>query len=237
MFLCGFSANTIKNLHCDGNLTGSQNTPGVWLPQSSGAIIASPNADGYDAWKDRYTYGTVIGSKITVVCKSINQPVGDTEPALVFLHKTGSDSPGTVLSTTSGAEAVNALPYVTKSLLMTSNVSTGVKLTQGYSARKFEGAKTVIGNDSYKFAMDPYVKPEAETSWILGICNARGHANQPNVSQAHGNCTSPCMVQVKIEYIVCLTEPKTAINPPPAPGGMMPVGGGGASGADFPMHD
>lgn len=223
MMLVGFAANTIKSLHCDGNLTGSANVTGVWRVQTSGGtdgIITSPNAQGYDEWKDRYTYATVIGSKITVSAKTVMSTEHRHEPTLMFLHKTGSDEPGTIFNISNGAEHVNDKAYISKALIMSSNVSTGATIKMGYSAKKFEGKRNIVNAADYRLSMYPYAKPEEESSWILGFCNARGTDSQPLIQNTGANSTTELLIQVKIEYIVVLTEPKTGYNPPPAPGGM-----------------
>ena len=227
MMLIGFSANTVSSIHANGMLAGNANVNFMWRMQSAGGvngINTTPDAAGYDEWKDRYTYGTVIGSKITVAAKTTTQAQGEHEPLLMFIHKTGTESPETVFATSSGADNVNDKAYVSKALIMASNVSTGATIKQGYSGRKFEGVGgSIINKNDYRFAMHPYQAPEEESTWILGFVNARGRDRAPLVGPTPGvagaNLTPQLLVQVKIEYIVVMSEPKTGYNPPPMPGG------------------
>lgn len=228
MMLIGFSANTVSSIHCNAMLAGNSNVNLMWQMQSPGGvhgINSTPDAAGFTEWKDRYTYGTVIGSKITVSAKTTTQAQGEHEPLLMFIHKTGTESPQNVFSTSSGADNVNDKAYISKALIMSSNVSTGATIKQGYSGRKFEGVSgSIINKESYRFAFHPYEAPEEESSWILGFCNARGRDRQPIVGPTPGvagaNLTPGLLVQVKIEYIVVMSEPKTGYNPPPMPPGV-----------------
>lgn len=222
----GFCANSIHHLYCDGNLTGQQGhfstIPQIVQSQKQDGL--APSADGYEQWKSRYNRGYVIGSKITISAKTIAGIQGQTEPGMLFLHKTSHANVQDAFDPMKGSEQLQTKPYVCKALIMPSNVSTGATLKMGYSAKKFEGAKSIVGNDEYAISMFPYAKPKEETSFIIGYCNAKGLGVQPGVTQGSGNHYTPeIILQVKVEYIVALAEPNTAENPPPAPVGAMLV--------------
>lgn len=224
MFLCGFNCNSIGDLYARGFLDGSQNYTGTWSAQDSQGPGASVDAAGFAAWQDRYTKFTVTGAKITILVKTEYHQSGYNEPCLVFLHKTGDDTPSAVLSTLSGAQNVNDLPFVTKAHIMASNLSTGVKLSQTYKPGAFEGVKgSVIGNSEYEGDMSPFQQPAVNTNWIFGICNAKGSTNQPVIGETvtpAAGLTPKLLVQVKVEYDVALTEPTTVTQPAPAPPGV-----------------
>lgn len=224
MTLIGFNCNSPGDLHARGRLDGSANITGMWTSQKpSAAPGGNPDAEGLAHWQDRYEYFCVTKAKITIMIKTEYHAGGMVEPTLVFLHKSGQNDPENVLSTASGAEAVNLLPYVTKAHIMGSNLSTGVKLEQTYTAGRFEGVKgSVVGIEEYKGGMSPFTQPVADTNWIFGICNAKGSINQPTITAGGGNdnMTPKLLVQVKIEYEVSLTEPTTQNQPAPQPAGL-----------------
>lgn len=232
MQLIGFSCNQISDIHANGHLYGAT-VGNVWMPQNHVTPVQNIDSKGYIEWRERYKYGTVIGSKITVTAKTIaasGAGGGGIEPTLMFLHKTGSVAPQNVFNAaTQGAEDVNVKPYVAKAHILSSNVTTGAKLTMGYSAKKFEGVKGhIIGNLGYREVLGKasapasHAPPAEQSTWILGFCNARGVHHTPTIA---ASSTPPLLVQVKIEYIVALTEPRTTTNPDPMPAGMMPVPG------------
>ena len=213
-FRIGFNANSIVSLFARDNMRGNASPAGLWTAQNSlhsPSGGTEPNVYGWNFWKDRYRKFTVLGSKITVVAKTVLFQSGMAEPTLVFLHKTGSDTPSAIFGTVTGAEDVNKHPCVTKAHLMSSNVSTGCTLTQSYSAREFEGLKDPEDNDDCQGGTTPVVQPHIQTTYILGICNSRGRVNQPNVTLGSPviGATPPLQIQVKLEYIVLMQEPDT----------------------------
>jgi len=123
---------------------------------------------------------------------------------------------GVPLAMTDGANDVNKLPFTTRAIVCASNVTTGAKLSMNYSAKRFEGTKAPVGQEEYTGNFKTGDQPSEVTNFIFGVCNAKGDA-APNVHiNSGGNdqagptaaYTSDLLIQVKVEYIVVLTEPR-----------------------------
>jgi hypothetical protein len=191
---------------------GSQNQPSTWQAQdpaySPGAGVV--NADGYNDWHERFQQFCVLGSKIQVTFQP-SQAAHDAQGRSVI-------APTTAYITLSGAlnqigpltamKDIVKLPYMKRAQIMGNNVdSSGIRLHQFYSAKRFEGVKDVLDNNQLKghFSNDSSnpAQPNEKSYYNIGLVpttatslGGTGHRPQPQG-----------IFRVKVEYIVKLTEP------------------------------
>lgn len=198
---------------------GSQNQPGTWLPQddveypvTAGHIV---NADGWDAWRERFQHFTVIGSKLQVTYQPTQLSVVDTAgtangtvaqaPSTLYITLSGVANQ---ISNTTAMRAIVNLPYLKRGAIH-SNVQgqNGKRLYSFYSAKKFEGVKDVIDNQQLRGrflnSFGSANQVSEQSFFNVGIC--------PTVENTLGGSSDKKppggIIMLKVEYIVKLTEP------------------------------
>ncbi len=168
------------------------------VPTAYGPGVDNVVADGYTEWTNRYQHFTVFGSKISVTC----QPYGNVKgtPGLVVLNLSGVA--GGVSNVTTAGQ-LNILPYTKRGQLYNNGAnSTGSRLYNTYSTKKYEGVKDVDDNSQLRgrFGNDfgspgPPGEQSFHNLWIGPVL--------PTATEA----LSPQVLRLKVEYIVKLSEP------------------------------
>lgn len=198
-----FRANSIYNSHMPSSAIAGQ-----WLSQdpakysnliSDGVV---QDAEGYNEWKDRYQHFCVLGSKI----QSTFEPATTGQASVHFHHLSGIT--GSITKDTQMKD-INELPYTYRNSIMATTVqrgNTGSRMSQQYSAKKFEGVSNVNDNSnlrgSFSTASSPTGSPPGEQSFFyVGVApTTQKPATSPNQ-------TPSGVMRVKIEYICMLKEP------------------------------
>ena len=201
---------------------GGLNAPNTWNPQDPvkyGPSVQVTNADGWDEWYQRYFHFTVVGSKITVTFEptginNASATATNAVPCAVYIVKGGAN---TSISTGTEMSAINKLPYLKKAHITPQNstfgtagsatyrstTQSGVSMSMGYSAKRFEGVKDVRDNEQLKGAMggNPAI-PTENSYFTVGLRNiiASGAATDSMISG---------VMSIKVEYITLLSEPTT----------------------------
>ena len=136
-------ANSIFDIYQQAGVAGEV------ISQSSTAYgpgVDNVVADGWAEWTNRFQHFTVFGSKISATC----QPYGDTKgtPGLIMLNLSGVA--GGVTNATSAAQ-LNILPYTKRGQLYNNGSnSTGSRVYNFYSTKKYEGVKDVSDNSQLR---------------------------------------------------------------------------------------
>ncbi|AXQ66189.1 MAG: putative capsid protein [Circoviridae sp.] len=200
--LC-FRANSIYNSHLPTSAIAGQ-----WLsqdPTKYSNLIADnvvQSADGYSEWKDRYQHFCVLGSKI----QSTFEPSTTGQASVHFHHLSGIVN---TITKDTEMKDINKLPYIFRNSIMATTVqrgNTGSRMSQQYSAKKFEGVSNVNDNSnlrgSFATASSPQGSPPGEQSFFyVGVApTTQKPATSPNQ-------TPSGVVRIKIEYICMLKEP------------------------------
>jgi len=200
--LC-FRANSIYNSHVPTSAISGQ-----WLSQDPAKysnLIADgvvQSADGYNEWKDRYQHFCVLGSKI----QSTFEPATTGQASVHFHHLSGIVN---TITKDTQMKDINMLPYTFRNSIMATTVqrgNTGSRMSQQYSAKKFEGVSNVNDNSnlrgSFATASSPAGSPPGEQSFFyVGVApTTQKPATSPNQ-------TPSGVVRIKIEYICMLKEP------------------------------
>jgi len=204
-------ANSIYNiLQQDG---GVQST-GTWFPQdpayAPGQVV---NAEGYNQWKDRFQHFCVLGSQIKanfIPLNQDNETHREQEEATVYITLAGATG---VVNNTTDMKDINKMPYLRKATVRAGvqGIGKGASLIHNYSAKKFEGIKSVVDNSTMKGQFDnSYAsasQPNERSYFNVGICRTVPQ----NVVPPRG------MLRIQINYIVKLTEPtisnQVSVNP------------------------
>lgn len=157
------------------------------------------NADGWDEWQNRYQHFCVLGSK----CSSTFEPT-TTGAAMVHVHHLSGVTPAITKSTQ--MKDINKLPYVYRNSIVATTVqrgNTGSRMSQQYSAKKFEGVKDVTDNSNLRgtFASGAPAGPNEQSYFTIALAPAT------QTPAGTANLLPNGILRVKIEYIVLLKEP------------------------------
>lgn len=196
--------------------------------------------DGLTLWQGQYYHFTVVASKISIV---INQtdgtdlhtgPGGVYQPSLAFLTKLGTQVNFPIGNNTT-KEQLMKIPYtVLAETYPNKGNSSGVKLSLGYSAKRFESVPSPLSASQLRGSLPlpggtigPAQQPNEQSYFILGLVPQRGYAASTT------DYMQPHQVQVKIEYSVVLTEPCPDELPgvPPGPGAFAATAAAAAAAA------
>lgn len=150
---------------------------------------------GFDQMMQFYSYYTVVGSKITVkyipeVTKAVN-----SEPCYMFIA--GPTKVGDPLSTEAADASIFESGMVkNKVVIRGGDTFTNGRLpqiTDFFSAKRFYGTKSVVGNFSYNGSST--ANPAAPAYWALYLQNISG------------NDVPAYNLEVTIDYLAVFTEP------------------------------
>lgn len=128
-----------------------------------------------------YNHYTVLGAKITAIFDRT-----DAVPAFCGIHLNAGTT------TLTGVDALQERPRTLWKIIPSDKGQT--KMTYKFSAKKFFGVKTILGEDSYK---GDYNSLPTEQCYFHVFAGAADTSTDTNVN-----------VTFQIDYIVMLTEPK-----------------------------
>ncbi len=154
------------------------------------------DADGWTEWSARYQHFCVLGSKI----QSTFEPTTTGSASVHFHHLSGV---GNAIDANSQMKDINKLPYTYRNSIVATTVqrgNTGSRMSQQYSAKKYEGVSNVQDNSNLRGSFGGG-QPAEQTFFYLGIAPAtQMTATSPNINPQG-------IIRVKVEYIVMLKEP------------------------------
>lgn len=157
----------------------------------------SQNADGYTEWSSRYQHFCVLGSKI----QSTFEPTTTGSASAHFHHLSGISG---AIQPTTQMKDINKLPYCFRNSVVATTVqrgNTGSRMSQQYSARKYEGVSNVQDNSNLRGSFAAPGTPSEQTFFYVGI------APVTQMTSTSPNVNPQGVLRVKIEYIVMLKEP------------------------------
>ena len=196
-------ANSIYNIMKDN---GSHNAATTWTSQDPTAYgsSVSPNATGWDQWNTRYRHFTVLGSKISITYEPTGVDASlNPVPTTVYVNLSGAT--GTI-AVGSEMSVINKLPYTKRASIVPNlnqpgngKIYGGVRLTQSYSAKKFEGVKDVLDNKQLSGQFSG-VLPEEKSYYTVGLRNTIPSGATNDRMQAG-------IMRIKVEYITRCSEP------------------------------
>lgn len=205
--LC-FRANSIFHSHVP-----TSNISDQWLSQDPTLYDnyipngVTQNADGFNEWTSRYQHFCVLGSKI----QSTFEPATTGQSSVHFHHLSGVVN---AITNATQMKDINKLPYTYRNSIMATTVqrgNTGSRMSQQYSAKRFEGVSNVNDNSNLRGSFDTPSSPGGntpgeQTFFYVGI------APTTQKSETSANIVPSGVIRVKIEYIVMLKEPTESNN-------------------------
>ncbi len=147
----------------------------------------------FDRWSPLYDHYTVIGSKISI------QPVLDDAsgviPGLLVMALTAGETKDSLSTAFSlgGLQLVLEQPRLVKQQRQTGNRAPYNNLRMGFSAKRFFGLKSVVGQSRYQASMDSNPTDPAHFEIMMMPLN--------------GNDPDPATFIATIDYLAVLTEP------------------------------
>lgn len=241
-FLMQFRANSICSIGCikyDGSVDSITNK--CWDEQNdiaftipSGPISTMTQPPGYGRYMSDYRHFTVVGSTIDVTAQpnGLSNSTGAEKylPSVLTVIKTGNshavipaDQDGYDINTPADMSRLQRLPYKQTAAIqyLDGTKAVGGRVSQTYSAKKFEGITDIKDNNQFRGLMgmpagssglgptNP-INPQnpSEMSYFSVVYGTRmdGRKNYDGVLPDEALAV-PVTLRVRMSYIVKLTEP------------------------------